>query len=53
LPVVAIGGITLENAQLLIDNGADAVALISALFSAPNIKVAAQKFSRLFATDHS
>ena len=47
-PVVAIGGITTENAQSLIDAGADAVAVISALFDAPDIEAAARAFSRLF-----
>jgi thiamine-phosphate pyrophosphorylase len=31
LPLVAIGGITRENAQAVFDNGADSIALISAL----------------------
>jgi thiamine-phosphate pyrophosphorylase len=33
MPLVAIGGITLENAATVIDAGADAVAVISALFA--------------------
>lgn len=49
-PIVAIGGITLENAGVLIEAGADAVAVISALFNAPNIKTAAKKFNCLFAS---
>ena len=48
LPVVAIGGITLDNAGELINAGADAVAVISALFAAPDAEVAARKFCRLF-----
>jgi len=48
LPVVAIGGITLDNAGELVHAGADAVAVISALFTAPDIEVAARKFCRLF-----
>jgi thiamine-phosphate pyrophosphorylase len=32
-PVVAIGGITVENAPLVWDAGADSVAVISAIFS--------------------
>ena len=52
LPVVAIGGITLDNAQSLVDAGADAIAVISALFDAPNIEACAQAFSDLFATRH-
>jgi thiamine-phosphate pyrophosphorylase len=45
---VAIGGITTENAQSVIEAGADAVAVISALFDAPDIEAAARSFSRLF-----
>ncbi|MBT9612395.1 MAG: thiamine phosphate synthase [Burkholderiales bacterium] len=52
LPVVAIGGITLANAQSLIDAGADAIAVISALFDTPNVEACAQAFSSLFATRH-
>jgi len=52
LPVVAIGGITLNNARPLIDAGADAIAVISALFDAPNIETRAQAFANLFATRH-
>jgi thiamine-phosphate pyrophosphorylase len=48
VPVVAIGGITLENAPLLIRAGADSVAVISALFGAPDVALAAQKFNALF-----
>ncbi len=48
LPVVAIGGITLDNAGNLIDAGADAIAVISALFAAPDPELAARKFCRLF-----
>lgn len=47
-PVVAIGGITQENAWRLIAAGADSVAVISALFSAPDIRAAARQFSDLF-----
>ena len=47
-PIVAIGGITTENARTVIEAGADAVAVISALFDAPDIEAAARSFSRLF-----
>jgi thiamine-phosphate pyrophosphorylase len=47
-PVVAIGGITLENARTLIAAGVDAVAVVSALFDAPDIAAAAREFDRLF-----
>lgn len=53
IPIVAIGGITLENAQQVINAGADAIAVIGALFSASNIVAAAQQFSTHFAdTEH-
>ena len=48
LPVVAIGGITLDNAGELIAAGADAVAVISALFAAPDPATATRKFRQLF-----
>jgi thiamine-phosphate pyrophosphorylase len=48
LPIVAIGGITIENAPRLIEAGADSVAVISALFGAADVKAAAQGFGALF-----
>ena len=48
LPIVAIGGITLDNAPALLAAGADSVAVISALFEAPDIRSAARRFSKLF-----
>ena len=48
VPVVAIGGITLANAGGLIAAGADAVAVISALFAAPDPAGATRDFCRLF-----
>lgn len=50
LPVVAIGGITLENAPRAIAAGADMVAVISSLFDAPDVRAAAAAFARLFDT---
>lgn len=49
VPVVAIGGITAYNASQLVEAGADALAVISAVFDAPDIRAAAQAFDRLFA----
>lgn len=48
VPVVAIGGITHDNAPLLIDAGADSVAVITALFGAPDIAQSARDFNALF-----
>lgn len=54
VPIVAIGGITPANAQSLIDAGADALAVISALFAASDITGAARQFCTLFTTvDHA
>ena len=50
IPCVAIGGITLDNAPQLITAGADLVAVIHGLFSAPDIEARARAFSQLFAT---
>lgn len=53
LPIVAIGGVTLDNAPSLIAHGASLVAVIHALFSAENaaeVERRAQAFSALFAT---
>ena len=47
-PVVAIGGITIENAPGLVDAGADAVAVISALFDAPSVESRAREFAGMF-----
>jgi thiamine-phosphate pyrophosphorylase len=48
VPVIAIGGITLDNAPRLIEAGADAVAVISAVFGAPDVETAARDFTALF-----
>jgi len=47
-PIVAIGGITRENARAVIEAGADAVAVISALFDAPDVARRAREFANLF-----
>ncbi len=48
IPTVAIGGITLTNATQAITAGASAIAVINAIFNAPDIKSQAGKFSQLF-----
>ena len=47
-PIVAIGGITTANARSLIAAGADAVAVIGALFDAPAIEKRAWEFAAMF-----
>jgi thiamine-phosphate pyrophosphorylase len=49
VPLVAIGGITPQNAGEVLRAGADALAVISALFDAPDVGARAQEFGRLFA----
>jgi thiamine-phosphate pyrophosphorylase len=46
--IVAIGGITAANAPPLIAAGADAVAVISALYEAPDIALAARELAACF-----
>ena len=48
VPLVAIGGITLQNGAQLVQAGADALAIISALFNTAGIADTAQEFSQLF-----
>lgn len=48
VPLVAIGGITAANAPQLIGKGADAVAVISAVFAAADIEAAAREVQSLF-----
>ena len=53
LPIVAIGGVTLDNAPQLIARGASMVAVIHALFaadSAAEVERRARAFAALFAT---
>jgi thiamine-phosphate pyrophosphorylase len=49
VPIVAIGGITQERTAALIAGGISSVAVVSALFSVPDVRVAAQQFAALFA----
>lgn len=46
--VVAIGGITPDNAAAVIEAGADSIAVISGVFLAPDIEAAARRCSELF-----
>lgn len=50
VPIVAIGGITPENGAALVDAGADALAVISAVFETDDPRTAVRAFSKLFCT---
>jgi thiamine-phosphate pyrophosphorylase len=47
VPLVAIGGITAQNGEDLLHAGADALAVISAVFGTTDIQDAARQFSNL------
>ena len=49
VPKVAIGGVTAENAPRLAAAGADAVAVISDLFDAPDVAARAREYAKVFA----
>ncbi len=49
LPVVAIGGITLDNAPRLLAAGAQALAVIDGLFGQVDVEASARRFAGLFA----
>ena len=48
IPIVAIGGITTNNAQQLIDAGADSLAVIQGVFAQPNIQEQSHAIQNLF-----
>lgn len=48
IPVVAIGGVNMENAEKLKGTGIDGVAVISAVLAARNITAAAEELSQIF-----
>lgn len=47
IKIVAIGGITLENARMVLDTGADKVAVCHALFSKQDIETQTKRFIEL------
>ncbi|HVT32557.1 MAG TPA: thiamine phosphate synthase [Rhodanobacteraceae bacterium] len=53
LPLVAIGGITPENGVMLVEAGADYLAVISSVFGAEDVAAAARAFSSLFPATRS
>lgn len=50
VPIVAIGGITPENAPALVAAGADLLAVVHGLFGEPDPRAAAARFATLFET---
>jgi thiamine-phosphate pyrophosphorylase len=48
LPLVAIGGITPDNGQLLLDAGADFLAVVSGVFAGTDAAAAARRYAALF-----
>ncbi|MFC1754863.1 thiamine phosphate synthase [Thermoproteota archaeon] len=48
IPIVAIGGITLDNAREVLDAGADALCSISAVVTKDDVKMEIEKFQELF-----
>ena len=48
LPIVAIGGITPDNAASVLEAGADFIAAIGGVFDQPSIFESASRYSRLF-----
>ena len=48
IPVVAIGGITIENAEELKDTGIAGLSVVSAIMSAENPKKASEKLLKIF-----
>jgi thiamine-phosphate pyrophosphorylase len=46
IPVVAIGGINVDNILKLKGTGIDGVAVVSAVFAAENVKAAAEDLAR-------
>ncbi len=51
LPTVAIGGITADNGRLLIDAGADYLAVLDAVFGAADPVIAVRALRRLFSRE--
>ena len=48
IPIIAIGGISLLNAEEVIQSGSDGLCAISAVVTKPNVKKEVLKFQRLF-----
>ena len=52
MPIVAIGGINLDNAKEVIEAGSDALCAISAVVTKPDVKMEIERFQRLFKRDY-
>lgn len=50
VPIVAIGGITHDNARTLISAGADMLAVVDGLFAQEDVELAAEHYARLFSS---
>ncbi|MDB5838764.1 MAG: thiamine phosphate synthase [Herminiimonas sp.] len=50
LPAVVIGGMTHDNALVLVESGADMVAAISSVYTAADPEAAARGFARMFSS---
>ena len=48
IPIVAIGGITVNNAHDVIKTGIDAISVINSLYEAKSIKETAETFAKMF-----
>ena len=48
IPIVAIGGITVNNAHDVIETGVDAIAVINSLYESHSIKETAETLSQMF-----
>jgi thiamine-phosphate pyrophosphorylase len=48
VPLVAIGGITPDNGAALLTAGADALAVITGIFQAPDVRAATARYAALF-----
>jgi thiamine-phosphate pyrophosphorylase len=46
VPVFAIGGITIDNVQQVIDAGADGIAVVSGVFAATDVEAAARALAQ-------
>ena len=51
ITVVAIGGITTDNGKILIEAGADMLAVITALFAQADVEQASRSFAQLFSEE--